>query len=82
MMSEHLILDTWESDAYHFNDIPDQRLLAAQAKASKYNEDNPSFDTATCSPSQVQFWQAMRMELHTLVNKFDCWDYVPNPGLS
>ncbi len=22
----------------------------------------------------------MRMELHTLVNKFDCWDYVPNPG--
>jgi hypothetical protein len=22
----------------------------------------------------------MRIELHTLVNKFDCWDYVPNPG--
>jgi hypothetical protein len=47
-MSKHLILDTWELDAYYFNDIPDPRLLAAQAKASKYNEDNQSFDTATC----------------------------------
>ncbi len=80
MMSEHLILDTWESNAYYFNDVLDPRYLAAQAKASKYNEDNPSFDTATCGPFQAQFWQAMKMELHTLVNKFDCWDYVPNPG--
>jgi hypothetical protein len=71
MMSEHLILDTWESDAYYFNDVPDPRLLAAQAKASKYNEDNPSFDTATRLPFQAQFWQVMRMELHTLINKFD-----------
>ncbi len=67
-------------DAYYFNEIPDPHLLAAQAKASKYNEDNPSFDTATRGPFQAQFQQAMRMELHTLVNKFDCWDYVPNPG--
>ncbi len=80
MMSEHLILDTWEWDAYYFNDVPDSRLLAAQAKASKYNEDNPSFDTATRGPFQAQFWQAMRMELRALINEFDCWDYVPNPG--
>jgi hypothetical protein len=50
VMSEQLILDTWESNAYYFNDVPDPRLLAAQAKASKYNEDNPSFDAATCGP--------------------------------
>jgi hypothetical protein len=58
-MSEHLILDTWESNAYYFNDAPDPHLLAEQAKASKYNEDNPSFDTAIHSPFQAQFWQAM-----------------------
>jgi hypothetical protein len=29
VMSEHLILDTWESDAYYFNDIPVPSLLAA-----------------------------------------------------
>jgi hypothetical protein len=46
----------------------------------KYNENNPSFDTATHGPFQAQFWQAMRMEPHTLTNKFDCWDYIPNPG--
>jgi hypothetical protein len=77
MMSEHLILDTWESD---FNDVPDPCLLAAQAKASKYNEDSPSFETATRGPFLAQFWPAMRMELHTLVNKFDFWYYAPNPG--
>jgi hypothetical protein len=22
----------------------------------------------------------MRVELNTLISKFDCWDYVPNPG--
>jgi hypothetical protein len=80
MMSEHLILDTWDLDAYYFNDIPDPRLLAAQAKVSKYNKDNPSFDTGTRGPFQAQFWQVMRMELHTLINKFDCWDYLLNPG--
>ena len=31
-------------------------------------------------PFQAEFWQAMRVELNTLINKFDCWDYVPNPG--
>jgi hypothetical protein len=75
-----LILDTWESDEYYFNYVPDPRILAAQAKASKYNEDNSSFDTATHSPFQAQFWQAMRMEFHTLINESDCWDYILNPG--
>jgi hypothetical protein len=22
----------------------------------------------------------MRIELNTLINEFDCWEYVPNPG--
>jgi hypothetical protein len=47
------------------------------SSASKYNEDNPSWDTATKGPFQAEFWQAMRMELNTLVNKFRCWDLVP-----
>jgi hypothetical protein len=27
-------------------------------------------------PFQAEFWQAMRVELNTLVNKFRCWDHV------
>jgi hypothetical protein len=60
VLSGHLILDTWELEAYYFYDVPDPHLLAVQAKASNYNEDNPSFDTATRGPFQAQFWQAMR----------------------
>jgi hypothetical protein len=46
---------------------------------SKYNEDNLSWDTATPNkgPFQAEFWQAMRVELNTLVKKFRCWDLVP-----
>jgi hypothetical protein len=38
---------------------------------------NSSWDTATKGPFQAEFWQAMRVELNTLVNKFKCWDLVP-----
>ncbi len=34
-------------------------------------------DTATKGPFQAEFWQAMRVELNTLVNKLRCWDLVP-----
>jgi hypothetical protein len=76
-------MDPWdESDKIYFNDIVDPRILAARTvpTKSKYNDNNPSFDTATRGPFQAKFWQAMRVELNTLINKFDCWDYVPNPG--
>jgi hypothetical protein len=79
-ISNHLVFDTWESDGFYFNEIFDPRLLAARGNASKYNEDNPSFDMATRGPFQEDFWQAMRVELNTLINDFDCWEYVPNPG--
>jgi hypothetical protein len=79
--SQTLLLDSWDSDNYYFNDISDPRLLAAgQVKKSKYNDDNPSFDMATRGPFQENFWQAMQIELNTLINEFDCWEYVPNPG--
>ena len=79
-INDNFVLDSWESDGYYFNEISDPRLLAARTKTSKYNEDNPSFDTATRGPFQEEFWQAMRVELNTLINDFDCWEYVPNPG--
>ena len=83
-LSDHIRMDPWdESDNIYFNDIVDPRILAARmvpTKKSKYNDDNPSFDTATHGPFQAEFWQAMRVELNTLINEFDCWDYVPNPG--
>ena len=79
-INNNFVLDSWESDGYYFNEISDPRLLAARTKTSKYNEDNPSFDTATRGPFQEEFWQAMRVELNTLINDFDCWEYVPNPG--
>ena len=52
-------------------------MLAACSASSKYNTDNPSFDTATRGPFQAQFWKAMYDELSTLIQEFDCWDYVP-----
>ena len=79
-MHDNLVLDTWESGECYFSGIPDPRLLAARAKTPKYNEDNPSFNTATCGPFQAQFCQAMQTKLNTLNSEFDCWDYVPNPG--
>jgi len=79
-ISNHITFDTWDSDEFYFNEIFDPRLLAARAKSSKYNDDNPSFDMATRGVFQEDFWQAMRIELNTLINEFDCWEYVPNPG--
>ena len=58
-------------------------MLAARSASSKYNTDNPSFDTATHGPFQAQFWKAMYDELTTLIQEFDCWDYVPcTPGMN
>jgi hypothetical protein len=60
----------------YFNKIKDPRILAARATCSKLNKDNPSFDTATCGLFQAQFWKAVYNEFITLVQEFDCWDYV------
>jgi hypothetical protein len=79
-ITTNLILNSWETDKYYFNSVPDPCILEAHVKKSRYNEDSPSFDTATCSPSQAQIWQAMKIEFNTLIKEFDCWEYVPNPG--
>jgi hypothetical protein len=79
-INSNLVLDSWDTEEYYFNEVSDPRVLEARTTKSKYNEDNPSFDTATRGPFQAQFWQAMRIEFKTLTDKFDCWEYVPNPG--
>ncbi len=66
----------WASGELYFTNISNTQLLAAHSASSKYNQDNPSFDTATRGPFHAQFWKAMYNELTTLVHKFDCWDYV------
>jgi hypothetical protein len=71
-----VILDSWESDDIYLTDIQDPRLLAVRSSKLKYNEDNPSWETAMKGPFQAEFWQAMRVELNTLVNEFKCWDLV------
>ncbi len=81
-LSNNLTLDSWESDHPTFIDVSDPRILAACTKTSKYNDDNPSFDTATRGPFQAKFWQAMQVELNTLENEFSCWELVPHPGNS
>jgi hypothetical protein len=75
--TDSIILDTWDMNEMYFNEIKDPRILKARATSSKLNEDNPSFNTATCGPFQVQFWKAMYNKLVTLVQEFDCWHYVP-----
>lgn len=76
-VSHNLTLDSWASEEHYFNDISDPWLLAARSASLKYNEDDPSFDTATRGPFQAQFWKAMYNELTTLIQVFDCWDCVP-----
>jgi hypothetical protein len=66
----NVIFDSWESDNIYLTDIQDPRLLAVHSSALKYNEDNPSWETATKGTFQAEFWQAMRVELNTLVNEF------------
>ncbi len=73
----NVFLDSWESDDIYITDIPYPRLLAVRSSASKYNEDNPSWDTARKGPLQAEFWQAMRVELNALVSECRCWDLVP-----
>jgi hypothetical protein len=63
-------------DEMFFNKIKDPRILAACTTFSKINEDRHYFDTATRGPFQVQFWNAMYNELVTLIQEFDCWNYV------
>jgi hypothetical protein len=68
----------WESNREPtISDDIDPRLLAARTASSKYNKDNPSYDTATRRPFQAKFWQAMRVELKTLTKDFDSWSLVP-----
>jgi hypothetical protein len=79
-MTNKVILNSWKTDKYYFNDVNDPRILEARVKQSRYYKDNPSFDTATRGPFQAQFWQAMKTEFNTLTKEFDCWNYVPSPG--
>ncbi len=53
-------MDPWDdSDDIYFNEIIDPRILEARKipRKSKYNDDNPSFDTAMRGPFQAEFWQ-------------------------
>ena len=72
----NIIIDTWDTDEIYISEVADPCILAAQSSATKYNEDNPTWDTATIGPFQAEFWQAMHVELNTLINEFKCWDLV------
>ena len=54
--------------------MADPRVL--QAKTSKYNEDNPSWDMAMNGPFADDFWKACEVELDTLIKDMKAWDYV------
>jgi hypothetical protein len=59
VFSDHIRMDPWDdSEQIYFNENADPRILEAQKipQKSKYNDDNPSFDTATCGPFQAEFW--------------------------
>jgi hypothetical protein len=38
-MTTSLILNSWETDEYYFNNLPDPRVLEARVKKSRYNAD-------------------------------------------
>ena len=55
-------------------DTCDPRVL--QAKASKYNEDNPSWEMAMNGPFAEDYWEAYEVELNTLKNDIKSWTLV------
>jgi hypothetical protein len=51
-------MDLWDDrEEIYVNEIVDPRILEAQKipQKSKYNDDNPSFDTAMRGPFQAEF---------------------------
>jgi hypothetical protein len=55
-LDSKIILGLWESNgASKISDDIDPRLLAAMIASSKYNKDNPLYDTATRGPFQAKF---------------------------
>ena len=75
-----MLIDTWDdgNDGIYFNDITDPCILEARSvtKKAKETDDAPLFDTAIRSPFQAQWWKAMYDELVTIMEDFDCWDYI------
>jgi hypothetical protein len=62
-LDSNIILDLWESNGEPtMSEVIDPGLLATRTASSKYNKDNPSYDTATRGPFQAEFWQAMRVK--------------------
>ena len=55
-------------------DTFDPRILSA--KASKYNEDNPSWEMAMNGPFSVEYWKACKTELKTLKEDMNVWTLV------
>jgi hypothetical protein len=50
-LDSNIILDSWESNGEPtIVEVIDPHLLAACTASSKYNKDNPSYDTATRGP--------------------------------
>jgi hypothetical protein len=83
-LDSNIILDSWESNGEPtILEVIDPGLLAARTASSKYNKDNPLYDTATRGPLQAEFWQAMRVELKTLTKDFGWWSLVSQtPGMN
>ena len=55
-------------------ELTDPRIL--QAKASKYDADNPSWKDAMNGPFAEDFWKACETELDTVVNAMETWTMV------
>jgi hypothetical protein len=60
--------------------VSDPRVLEtflASKTSSKYDNDNPSYNMAMNGPFQGEFYEAMRTELTTIADEFQCWELVP-----
>jgi len=63
--------DPWDSNLI---DLFDPRVLSA--KASKYNNDNPSWEMAMNGPFSAEYWKACETELKTLEDEMNVWTLV------
>ena len=57
--------------------VSNMNPLVLTIRTSKYDADNPSWETAMYGPFQDDFWGAMESELNTLKNHMHSWELVP-----
>ena len=82
--ASYMVMECTPSSTPLIQEIRDPRILHTHAlrNKKKAKEDVLTYNEAMSSTFQEEFYHAMREEIHTLANVFQCWELVPRePGM-